>query len=227
MFKNRSNQNEILDDLNLSGQELYQNLEDIERINRFLGGHNVLINALKKINIKKQITILDVGCGSGDSLRLLEKNNQSNTYIGIDANKNIIEFAKTKLNEKSKITFKVSDCFENEIYKKIKPDVVICSLFLHHFSDDDIIKLINIMKLHSSVIIINDLHRNSIGYYGFKLIAALFNTSPITKHDGLISILRGFKKHEWKQILNKIDDISCQIKWKWAFRHQIIITCNT
>jgi hypothetical protein len=46
----------------------------------------------------------------------------------------------------------------------------------------------------------------------------------MTKVDGLVSILRGFKKEELTQFSNKLKLENYSIQWKWAFRYQWIIS---
>jgi 2-polyprenyl-3-methyl-5-hydroxy-6-metoxy-1,4-benzoquinol methylase len=222
MFSRRSDKKEILDDLNLSGEELHKNLAEIERINTFLGGHSVILNAIGSL-AGKELTVLDVGCGSGDTLRVLERKIPGIKCVGIDANQNIIDYAKHQLKTASKIEFVKGDCFDEKIYESLKADVIICSLFLHHFKDEEIKELIDIFRRYTKTVIINDLHRNWLAYYGFKVISFLFGASKITKHDGSISVLRGFTKKDWNSILQRVPEIDYTLSWKWAFRYQVII----
>jgi heme/copper-type cytochrome/quinol oxidase subunit 2 len=48
----------------------------------------------------------------------------------------------------------------------------------------------------------------------------------MSKEDGLVSILRGFKKPELEQYSKKLDFKNYSIQWKWAFRYQWIIKTN-
>jgi hypothetical protein len=102
-------------------------------------------------------------------------------------------------------------------------DIVITTLFLHHFTDQQIeellIPIVNKVKIG---VVVNDLHRSSIAYYLFKGLS-LFLKNPMVKKDGAISVLRGFKKIELISISKKLKDSVSTIHWKWAFRYQWII----
>ena len=70
--KDRTEEEEIMDDFLLEGEELRDALDKIASINQFLGGNQLTLQGVKKlINSEEEITIVDVGCGNGDMLRTL------------------------------------------------------------------------------------------------------------------------------------------------------------
>lgn len=119
----------------------------------------------------------------------------------------------------------VSD-YKNVDFGNDKPDIIFTSLFCHHFSNEELITMIQWMKANSKLgFFINDLHRHLIPYLFIKLTTKLFSRSYLVKNDAPISVLRGFKKIEWKNILHKAGIINYTIQWKWAFRHLITAPC--
>ena len=101
------------------------------------------------------------------------------------------------------VEFIVSDYrlvnFENN-----KPDIIFSSLFCHHFTDDELIQMLQWMKQNSTVgFFINDLHRHPLAYNSIKYITKFFSKSYLVKNDAPLSVLRGFKKNEWKNIFEK------------------------
>ena len=73
-FSRRSDQKELIDDLNCNGEHLMQTLRELKTINRLLGGNHVTtdgIRALLKDSPSKKISIIDVGCGGGDMIRVM------------------------------------------------------------------------------------------------------------------------------------------------------------
>ena len=58
--------------------------------------------------------------------------------------------------------------------------------------------------------------------YLFKLLTLVINNEMV-RTDGLISILRGFKRQELNQYANHLKAKST-IHWRWAFRYQWKIT---
>ncbi|MNG31526.1 hypothetical protein D3C84_1173480 [compost metagenome] len=55
------------------------------------------------------------------------------------------------------------------------------------------------------------------------MIGIIFNLNKMSREDGLVSILRGFKKNELESFSNKVNLKNYTINWKWAFRYQWII----
>lgn len=143
------------------------------------------------------------------------------TITGIDINTECINAAK-KLSWDSPARFIVSD------YKKVefqsKPDIIYSSLFCHHFKDAELVSMFRWMRLNSRLgFFINDLHRNRVAYHAIRLLTRLFSRSYLVKHDAPVSVLRGFKKNELKDLLKKAGISNYTIQWKWAFRWLVIV----
>jgi hypothetical protein len=71
---------------------------------------------------------------------------------------------------------------------------------------------------------INDLHRNPFAYYSISWLTKIFSKSYLVKNDAPLSVLRGFKRKEWKSLLAKSEIWNYSLQWKWAFRWLIIVT---
>jgi len=229
--KYRTDTPEIMDDFTLEGEVLREALDKITKINRFLGGNSLTLNGVKELILtvpkSKLITIVDVGCGNGDMLRVLsnygKENNYSFNLIGIDANAFTVNHAKKLSESYSNITFKCEDIFELD-FSQLKCDIILCTLTLHHFKNEEIESLLTTFYANSKLgIVINDLHRSRLAYRLFQIICFLFQLNSMSREDGLTSILRGFKKPELVTFSKKLDFKKYIIQWKWAFRYQWII----
>ncbi len=225
----RSKDKEIMDDFSMGGDLLRDTLNKLGRINKWLGGNSVTINGIKRVlnNTPKQneISIVDLGCGHGDMLRLVadfgRKRNYKFNLIGIDANKDAINYAKTLSEDYHEISYKNIDIFSEE-FKGENYDIVLATLFLHHFNEKEIKQLLTVLSNNSNLgIVINDLHRHRLAYYLFKLLSVTI-TNTMIKQDGLTSILRAFKRKELKAFANELN-LRSEIYWKWAFRYQWLI----
>ncbi len=232
--KNRSNKSEIMDDFALEGEVLREALDKIASINQLLGGNLLTLRSVRKLiySLSKQteITIVDVGCGNGDMLRVLAdyglKNNYNFKLIGIDANNFTINHAQ-KLSEKyNNISFQCEDVFSKQ-FKELKYDIILCTLTLHHFKNIEITQLMAVFYVNSKIgIVINDLHRSALAYRLFQGLCFLFQLNSMSREDGLTSILRGFKKVDLIAFSKKLKFNNYTIQWKWAFRYQWIISKN-
>ncbi len=227
--KYRSEAPEIMDDFTLEGKLLRDTFDKLERINRLLGGNRVTLNGVKRIlhntSKKQEITIIDIGCGHGDILRDIAKMGRKEGYnfklIGVDANSDAIAYANELSQDYLELSFYNLDIFSEE-YKKIKADVVLCTLFLHHFKPKEVLKLLKYNLEKASIgMVINDLHRSKIAYYLFKAIT-VFEPNYMIRQDGLTSVLKAFKIKDLENITKELN-AKASIKWKWAFRYQWIL----
>ena len=77
-LETRSTEIEIMDDLDCHGEVVDQTLRELETINALLGGNYVTLNGIKKLLRENQfpmsVSIADLGCGGGDILRLISRN---------------------------------------------------------------------------------------------------------------------------------------------------------
>ncbi|MFZ2906702.1 MAG: methyltransferase domain-containing protein [Cyclobacteriaceae bacterium] len=232
-FSKRSEEIEIMDDLTCSGPVVHQTLRELEFINKWLGGNAVTLGGVQQILSKKLlghhtgITVGDVGCGGGDMLKLLhrlfKKRNLSATFIGIDANPAIIAYAQANTTLYPDITYKTLDVLSDEFAGQ-HYDVVLATLFFHHFTTDQLVKLFSrLTRQTTTAIVINDLHRHWLAYYSIKLLTKIFSRSSMVRVDAPLSVLRGFKKTELIEILHRAGIKNYSLRWKWAFRWQLVI----
>lgn len=227
----RTSHPEIMDDLDLKGEELRLTLLKIGKINRFLGGNRLTRKGVQQLLRKEylfdSVSILDVGCGNGDMLRKLAdfgiRNKLNLELIGVDANAFIVSNAQNLSVDYPNIRFYCLNVFD-ESFKELKCDISLCTLTLHHFKNDEIVELLGVFKQNSRLgFVVNDLHRNKVAYYLFKLICFVFRFNEMSRKDGLVSILRGFKKEELVAFSEKLNLKNYSIRWKWAFRYQWIV----
>ncbi len=230
----RSPEIEIMDDLNCHGNVVDQTLRELDFINQWLGGNTVTLQPLKEIvkasSPDQPLTIVDLGCGSGEMLKLIAKQKSFEKYslnlIGIDANPNIIVFAKQHTSDTAGITVTTSNIFSAE-FKSQSFDIVLATLFLHHFSEKELVSLLKILKGNTrKAIIINDLNRHPLAYYSIKVLTSLFSRSAMVRYDAPLSVARGFRKNELITILEKAGISNYRLSWRWAFRWQLVINLS-
>ncbi|SIO08495.1 methyltransferase domain-containing protein [Algoriphagus halophilus] len=229
-FSQRSYEKELMDNLDCGGEELNHTLNELKTINKWLGGNYVTTSGIAKlVKLKPQETyeVADIGCGGGDMIKVMAdwSRSQKNRFkfIGIDANRNIIDLALVRLSNESEITFEVQNVFEPG-FSDCKVDITTCTLFTHHFTDQELIDLLKSLREKSRVgIVINDLHRHWFAYYSIKVLTRLFSKSKMVQNDAPLSVLRSFSKRDWERILNSAQLKNFEISWHWAFRWQVLV----
>jgi 2-polyprenyl-3-methyl-5-hydroxy-6-metoxy-1,4-benzoquinol methylase len=230
-FSKRAEEEEIMDDLQCHGEVVNQTLRELDFINRWLGGNQVTLSALKKLWLsipsKKEITIVDLGCGSGEMLRMIAslaaKEKRRVILIGIDANENIIEYARNHSLNFKNISFQSINVFSTE-FQLLKFDIVLATLFFHHFSHAQLVQLFSSLRKQAITgIIVNDIHRHPLAYYSIKWLTAVFSKSKMVKFDAPLSVRRAFHKKDLKEILKEAKIQKYDLRWRWAFRWRLLI----
>ncbi len=225
----RNNDIEIMDDLDMSGDLLTGTLDKLTIINKWLGGNQLTLQGVKKLiqnqDKNKELTIVDLGCGGGDILRILADYAKSNSLnfklIGIDANAATLKYAENLSSSYDNIRYLQYD-IDSQEFADLKYDIALSTLFLHHFEHDKVNQLINQWTEKAQIgVVINDLHRHALAYYLFNFITLFFGNEMV-RNDGLLSILKGFKKKDLENYASKIPYKST-IQWKWAFRYEWLI----
>ncbi len=226
-FKQRSSEEEMMDDFSLGHEIIDPIMDELEVVNKLLGGYNVFFDAFQKIGLKDGMIISDWGCGGGDSLRVIakwaRKRNLKIRLIGVDATESAIEYARAKSGDFPEISYILADVMSEQLISN-QFDIVISSLFTHHFADDNWIRLIKKMAdCAAEYVVINDLHRHWFAYHSIGVLTSVFSKSEMVKHDSKLSVLRSFKREELENLLKKAGFKTFSIKWMWAFRWQVCI----
>ena len=226
-LKNRAFDAEIMDDLNLPDSEIAPVLEGLGKVNSWFGSHKGLITALRKFPAHSGYHVSDWGCGGGDTLIAIAKwANRKAIKLkltGIDAAPAAINFAVKASKEYLEINYILADVI-NEPTLIGQYDIIISSLFTHHFDDGQWIKLIKNMEASArGGIIITDLHRHWLLYYGVIFITHVLTRNKMVRYDGPLSVKRGFKKYELIALLKSAGIDNYILTWKWPFRWQLMI----
>ena len=226
----RSDAMEWMDDFELEGENIRSTLDQLAGINKWLGGNRISVSAVAKLlnglPKSKLITINDMGCGHGNLLRIIadwgRKNNRNLVLKGIDANLSAINYGIELSSAYPEISYVHSE-IEELTSADLNCDIAIGTLFFHHFDNLKIVEIIKKQLTFCRIgLVVNDLHRHRLAYYLFKGLC-LFISNRMIKNDGLISVLRGFKRKDLVSFTNQLNGHH-HIKWKWAFRYQWTIS---
>ncbi|MGG7661965.1 methyltransferase domain-containing protein [Dyadobacter sp. BHUBP1] len=229
MFRHRSSQKELLDGDDIPPADLFQNLRELDFINHWLGGYDISFAALKRVLQKgRHYTLVDIGCGGGDTLKRIAHWNQIAGFAldlyGIDLKPDCIAYAEENL-QGSGVRL-ICDDYRNTYRHLQKVDIIHACLFCHHLTEIDLIELVQFALSNGAILVINDLERNPVAHYSIKLLTRLFSKSYLVKNDAPLSVLRGFKRKEWLEILKQSGATRFSVHNQWAFRHEVIVYGN-
>jgi SAM-dependent methyltransferase len=185
---------ELLD--GLPPQQARASLGDLVRINRRWGGHSTLRSLLKEnVPESQPFSLLDVGAASGDMGSCVRKWYPAATVTSLD-------YVESHLAGATGPTV-VADAFRLPFCPG-SFDYVFCSLFLHHFQDQQVVELLKgFGTVARRAVLVIDLERNPIPYYFIAWSRPLLGWDPVTVHDGAISVEAAFRRKEMEELARR------------------------
>jgi len=214
MFSQRLIRPELLD--HAEPEEARVNLEDLVRINRWFGGHSTVLKTLARVAPRDQtFSLLDVGAASGDSARIIQGAYPSATVTSLDYN--LVNCAAAPM---PKV---IADAFQLPFAAQ-SFDFVFCSLFLHHFSNEQVVEFLrNAHAIARRALIVCDLERHILPYLFLPATRFFFGWKRLTLHDGPISVRASFRVSELKRLSEKAGIRGAEIAvYRPAFRIAMI-----
>jgi SAM-dependent methyltransferase len=190
-----------------SYEELRDCLRDIARVNRLTFAFRPTLSWMSELlssrpSLGAPLRVVDVGCGDGEMLRRIDawatKRGVAVVLTGVDLNPNAIRAARELAGPSERIEWIVGDAVSNLI---TDIDVVICSLLTHHLTDPQIVQFLEWAdRTARRGWFINDLHRQPLPYYVFRLWTRFTNWHWFVKNDGAVSIRRSFVIEDWRRL---------------------------
>jgi SAM-dependent methyltransferase len=162
-----------------------RNLRDLARINRWFGGHRVLLGLMRGLaSPNESFSVLDIGAASGDMGRAIARNFPKATIVSLDRRQlHLREAPSPRV---------VADALLVP-FRARSFDFVLCSSFLHHFHDADVIRLIaSLQHLARRGLILLDVERHAMAYRFLPWTRWLLRWSRLTAHDGPASVAASF-----------------------------------
>ncbi len=214
-FSSRLQATEHLDAAKHEPAQLDLTLDHLAAVNRWLGGTRVVLKHLRQWLPEGECggggrcsRVLDVGTGAGDIPRAIvgwaAKERRVVDVHGVDIQVPIAFRARDRCASESSIRVAVADGMRLPFADNTF-DVATSSMTLHHLDDSDTHAFVaELSRVSTRVVIINDLERHPINYYGARVLAAtVWRTDRYTRHDGPISVLRSFSPRELRRVGEK------------------------
>lgn len=197
-FKHRSYKLERLDTGDYTPAEYAKWQGEMRFVHRIFGENRALRRALfpEIGNVGDDLSILDVGAGSGELLdSILKWNIRPKPFlVGAEINADAARSIENRAISAVRCDALLLPFADNSF------DFVVCSLFLHHLTDEKAVVLLAEMKrVARNRIFAIDLHRSPVAYYFYKIVGSMF-LQRFTVEDGSLSILRAFKPSELEHL---------------------------
>ncbi len=188
-------------------EELERDLQNLRELNRWFGSHALISRFITRwIKSGDQLRIVDLATASGDIPRLIvdhaRKVGAKIDIVALDQNAATLEIARKLSANYPEITFVQADMLEWQSTATF--DIVLCSLVLHHFSEDDAVRVLRrCRELARKFVLVSDLRRGLLASVGVYLLTALIFRDPMTKYDGRVSAARSFSFQELEQLARR------------------------
>ena len=210
---------EHLDDPDVDPALRERSLRDVRRANITLGGaHAVLSEVSRQLGaLGAEGTLLDVGTGLGDipsrARALAARRGVALTALGVDEAASLARVTHGMLDG--------SACADARRlpFPDASVDIVTCSQVLHHFDDADIpVVLRELQRVARRAVIVSDLRRSWIAAAGFWMVSWPLGFHPVTRHDGVVSVLRGFTPRELSLHVRRATGHTAAVRCHLGFR---------
>jgi ubiquinone/menaquinone biosynthesis C-methylase UbiE len=216
---------ELLDRPDNSDKDVRENLRDLERLNRYVGGVRTVLAHLGRMvgeHPQGPLTILDIATGSADIPRAIcrwaRKRERAVAIEAVDQSDQVlaaatewsIDFPEIRLRRVQAPLLPYSDR---------SFDYVISSLFFHHLNEAEGTLLLREMaRVARRGLLVNDLLRSRLACLLTAITTRLLSGNRLTRHDGPISVLRGFRPQELRRMATKAGLTDVQLSYHLWFR---------
>jgi SAM-dependent methyltransferase len=209
---------EILDDADVDAETRIRSIGDVTRSNVLFGGRRAALIAIDDLLTPgASLTLLDVGTGLGDipaAIAARARSREATVHtIGLDEADDLLGDARARID--------ATTCGSagSLPFRNRSIDVVICSQLLHHFADQDLERIVRELDRVARIrVIVADLRRSRLAAAGFWLASFPLGFHPVTRHDGVVSVFRGFVASELRGVVQRATGVTPTVKHHLGFR---------
>jgi len=212
---------EIMDDPSLDADAHRQALRGLARLNIIGGAAGMLWPAIAEEIRRsggKTVTVLDLACGDGGFLRAIGKRaGNSVRLVGADISETALAHAAAL--SPASIRYVRADVLSLSREDVSSPDIVTCSLFAHHLSEPDQLRLFEAMKrLALRRALLNDLERSWVAWWGVWMAARLVSQSRVVHVDSARSVAAALTRDELGRLAERVGMTHARIDRRFPFR---------
>lgn len=212
---------EILDTPGLDPALAIRSLRDVSLANRFFGGTHAVLAEMRSVisdtTPGDRVLWVDVGSGIGDiphSARAMSVSRHvALTSIAVELELELAQAARANAG--------IAVC-ANALrlpFADRSVDVVTCSQVLHHFENNDAALVLREMtRVARRKVVVADLRRSWIAMAGLWVGSFVLRFHPVSRHDGLVSIRRGYTAPELARLVHDATGRSPVVQSRFGFR---------
>lgn len=207
-FANRALIPELMDNPDCDEIKLFRTLQQFSLINRQVARYRTILKQWVIADMLKSpersYHLVDMGAGGCDIdvwlLKAARKRGLKLRISACDIDPRIIDYARSAYGHTPGLHIRKENLLDDSFTEPV--DYVFANHFLHHLTDEEIIRLIRQWQPRvRRNLIFSDLLRSKASYLGFSALSLLYRNS-FARTDGLISIQRGFHPEELNTVAN-------------------------
>lgn len=221
---------EYLDDPGVDGSVTVRSLADVARSNELFGGTSaalaelrIAMRELRREGERGEVILLDVGTGIGDipaSARALAEHTGTRLRtLGVDASETLARAAACEVFPTARADALALPFGDDSV------DIAMCSQVLHHFDGERAIALLRELdRVARRRVIVSDLRRSWLAAAGIWLASYPLRFHPVSRHDGVVSVLRGFTRDELRSMVASAVGREARVRYRFGFRATAVWT---
>jgi SAM-dependent methyltransferase len=211
---------ELLDDPALDAGLRLRSLADVSRANALFGGTRAVLAELDialAASPARSATLLDVGTGLGDIPRCAIEMARGR---GVTLHAAGVELAEALARGARGADFPVACADARALPFAGKSfDYVTCSQLLHHFEGDAALALLReLHRVARRLVIVSELRRSWLAAAGIWLASYPLRFHPVSRHDGVVSVFRGFRRGELRDLVRAAVARDAEVRDRFGFR---------
>jgi len=195
---------EMMDRPQQVSAELERDLERIRQLNRWFGSYRLVLGFIRRwIKPGARLRIVDLATGSGDIPRLIINHSRAiGALVEIDAvdrQSATVDIARELSAGYPEISYIDADILEWK--PAAAHDIALCTLTLHHFSNEDAVKVLRrCSEVATKFVLVSDLRRGFFLKAGVYILTAFVFREPMTRYDARLSAARAFSFKEFDKL---------------------------
>jgi 2-polyprenyl-3-methyl-5-hydroxy-6-metoxy-1,4-benzoquinol methylase len=212
---------ELLDDPSADGALAVRTLRDVARSNQWFGGTRAVIAELRPVIAAaargEALSLLDVGTGAGDiperARRVARAAGVRLETMGVELTPALAEASRARAGGAVAGSGLALPFADRSI------DIVTCSQLLHHFEGAEARRLLaEMQRVARRRVVVADLRRAWFAAIGFWVASWPLGFHRVTRHDGVVSVLRGFRARELAALVLEATGRSAAVRNRAGFR---------
>jgi ubiquinone/menaquinone biosynthesis C-methylase UbiE len=215
---------EYLDEPGVDGRVTVRSLRDVACANKYFGGASaplaelrIALREMRTLSDGEDAVLLDVGTGLGDiaarARAVAADDGIPLRTVGVDASEPLARNASCPALPTARADALTLPFADDSV------DIVLCSQLLHHFENERAVELLRELdRVARHRVIVSDLRRSGVAASGIWVVSFPLRFHPVSRHDGVVSVLRGFTRRELEEMVEHAVRTEARVRQRPTFR---------